>query len=106
VLHHDGENRFPPRYGEGHAGAHDEGHDPGDGQEGLGECPKKGGYRNVEYRLGDVGYLPVIYNSMDEILSNCVINRLTMKAELTGQMPENSFVPFMAAGASSLGIRV
>lgn len=35
---------------------------------------KKGGYRNVEFRLGDIEYLPVIDNSVDVILSNCVIN--------------------------------
>jgi hypothetical protein len=35
-----------------------------------------------------------------------VLNCLTMKAELAGQIPENSFVPCMAAGASCLGIRV
>jgi len=34
----------------------------------------KGGYRNVEFRLGDIEYLPVIDSSVDVILSNCVIN--------------------------------
>lgn len=34
----------------------------------------KGGYRNVEFRLGDIEYLPVIDDSVDVILSNCVIN--------------------------------
>jgi len=38
------------------------------------ENAKKGGYRNVEFRLGDIEYLPVIDNSVDVILSNCVIN--------------------------------
>jgi SAM-dependent methyltransferase len=38
------------------------------------ENAKKGGYRNVEFRLGDIEYLPVIDSSVDVILSNCVIN--------------------------------
>jgi arsenite methyltransferase len=38
------------------------------------ENAKKGGYRNVEFRLGDIEYLPVIDESVDVILSNCVIN--------------------------------
>jgi SAM-dependent methyltransferase len=38
------------------------------------ENAKKGGYQNVEFRLGDIEHLPVIDNSVDVILSNCVIN--------------------------------
>jgi SAM-dependent methyltransferase len=38
------------------------------------ENAKKGGYRNVEFRLGDIEYLPVIDESVDVVLSNCVIN--------------------------------
>ena len=38
------------------------------------ENAKKGGYRNVEFRLGDIEYLPVIDDSVDVILSNCVVN--------------------------------
>jgi len=38
------------------------------------ENAKKGGYQNVEFRLGDIEYLPVIENSVDVILSNCVVN--------------------------------
>ena len=38
------------------------------------ENAKKGGYQNVEFRLGDIEYLPVIDNSVDVILSNCVVN--------------------------------
>jgi SAM-dependent methyltransferase len=38
------------------------------------ENAEKGGYRNVEFRLGDIESLPVIDNSVDVILSNCVIN--------------------------------
>ena len=40
----------------------------------AGENAIKGGYRNVEFRLGDIEYLPVIDNSVDVILSNCVVN--------------------------------
>jgi SAM-dependent methyltransferase len=38
------------------------------------ENAKKGGYANVEFRLGDIESLPVIDDSVDVILSNCVIN--------------------------------
>ncbi|TFG41189.1 MAG: methyltransferase domain-containing protein, partial [Syntrophobacterales bacterium] len=38
------------------------------------ENAKKGGYRNVEFRLGDIESLPVVDNSVDVILSNCVVN--------------------------------
>jgi SAM-dependent methyltransferase len=34
----------------------------------------KGGYGNVEFRLGEIENLPVEDNSVDIILSNCVIN--------------------------------
>lgn len=35
---------------------------------------EKGGYRNVEFRLGEIEHLPVADHSIDVILSNCVIN--------------------------------
>jgi len=35
---------------------------------------EKGGYSNVEFRLGEIEYLPVSDNSIDCIISNCVIN--------------------------------
>ena len=34
----------------------------------------KGGYRNVEFRLGEIENLPVADHSVDVIISNCVIN--------------------------------
>ncbi len=34
----------------------------------------KGGYANVEFRLGEIEHLPVADGSIDAILSNCVIN--------------------------------
>jgi SAM-dependent methyltransferase len=38
------------------------------------ENAKKGGFRNVEFRLGEIENLPVPDDSVDVILSNCVIN--------------------------------
>ncbi len=38
------------------------------------ENAKNGGYQNVEFRLGEIENLPVDDNSVDVILSNCVIN--------------------------------
>lgn len=34
----------------------------------------EGGYENVEFRLGEIEHLPVSDNSIDVIISNCVIN--------------------------------
>lgn len=34
----------------------------------------KGGYNNVEFRLGEIEHLPIADNSADIIISNCVIN--------------------------------
>nr|WP_321353775.1 arsenite methyltransferase [uncultured Draconibacterium sp.] len=38
------------------------------------ENARKGGYSNVEFRLGEIEYLPVADNSVDVAISNCVIN--------------------------------
>lgn len=38
------------------------------------ENTKKGGYANVEFRKGDIENLPVEDNSVDVVISNCVIN--------------------------------
>jgi SAM-dependent methyltransferase len=35
---------------------------------------KKGGFSNVEFRLGEIEHLPVADRSVDAIISNCVIN--------------------------------
>ena len=35
---------------------------------------EKHGYKNVEFRLGEIENLPVESNSVDVIISNCVIN--------------------------------
>jgi ubiquinone/menaquinone biosynthesis C-methylase UbiE len=38
------------------------------------ENARKGNYKNVEFRLGEIENLPVADNSVDAIISNCVIN--------------------------------
>jgi arsenite methyltransferase len=38
------------------------------------ENAKKGNYRNVDFRLGEIENLPVADNSVDVVISNCVIN--------------------------------
>lgn len=38
------------------------------------ENARKGGYQNVEFRLGEIENLPVADNSVDAVISNCVIN--------------------------------
>jgi SAM-dependent methyltransferase len=40
---------------------------------------KKGNYTNVEFRLGEIENLPVADNSVDVVISNCVINLSTSK---------------------------
>lgn len=41
---------------------------------------ERGGYANVEFRLGEIEALPVDSNSVDVIISNCVINLVPDKA--------------------------
>jgi len=38
------------------------------------EIARKGNYGNVEFRLGEIEKLPVLDNSIDAVISNCVIN--------------------------------
>jgi ubiquinone/menaquinone biosynthesis C-methylase UbiE len=38
------------------------------------ENARKGNYKNVEFRLGEIENLPVADNSVDVVISNCVIN--------------------------------
>ena len=38
------------------------------------ENARAGGYTNVEFRLGEIEHLPVADQSVDVIISNCVIN--------------------------------
>ena len=46
------------------------------------ENAKKGNRKNVEFRLGEIEHLPVADNSVDVILSNCVINLSPDKREV------------------------
>lgn len=42
----------------------------------------KSGHANVEFRLGEIEHLPVADNAADMIISNCVINLSTDKAQV------------------------
>jgi arsenite methyltransferase len=41
----------------------------------------RGGYNNVEFRLGEIEALPVVDNTVDVIISNCVINLVPDKGK-------------------------
>ncbi|MGB2815083.1 MAG: arsenite methyltransferase [Dehalococcoidales bacterium] len=49
------------------------------------ENAEKGGYRNVEFRLGEIESLPAADNSIDVIISNCVINLSPDKERVFGE---------------------
>jgi ubiquinone/menaquinone biosynthesis C-methylase UbiE len=42
----------------------------------------KGGYRNVEFRMGEIEALPVADASVDVVISNCVVNLSPDKARV------------------------
>ncbi|RLC59976.1 MAG: arsenite S-adenosylmethyltransferase [Chloroflexi bacterium] len=46
------------------------------------ENVKKGNYGNVEFRLGEIENLPVADNSVDVVISNCVINLASDKGRV------------------------
>src|SRR5262249_33173312 len=46
------------------------------------ENARKNGFANVEFRLGEIEALPVADNSVDVIISNCVINLSPEKARV------------------------
>lgn len=46
----------------------------------------RGGYTNVEFRLGEIEHLPVADASVDAILSNCVINLSPDKPQVYREM--------------------
>jgi len=46
------------------------------------ENVKKGGYENVEFLLGEIEHLPLPNNSVDAIISNCVVNLSTDKKDV------------------------
>jgi len=43
---------------------------------------KRTGLKNVEFRLGEIEHLPVADNSVDVVISNCVINLSSNKAQV------------------------
>jgi arsenite methyltransferase len=43
---------------------------------------KEHGYSNVEFRLGDIEKMPIDDNSVDVIISNCVINLAPIKLKV------------------------
>ena len=46
----------------------------------------EGGYGNVEFRLGEIEFLPVADNSADVVISNCVINLSPNKQQVFNEM--------------------
>jgi SAM-dependent methyltransferase len=50
------------------------------------ENARKGDYRNVEFRPGEIENLPVADNSVDVIISNCVINLSPNKKSFRGSL--------------------
>ena len=46
------------------------------------ENARKGGYANVEFRLGEIEHLPVADRSVDVVISNCVINLAPDKGQV------------------------
>ncbi len=46
----------------------------------------EGGYKNVEFRLGEIEHLPVADASVDAIISNCVVNLVPDKAQVFADM--------------------
>jgi arsenite methyltransferase len=50
------------------------------------ENAKKSGIKNVEFRLGEIEKLPISDNSIDAVISNCVINLSTEKEKVFGEI--------------------
>ncbi len=46
------------------------------------ENARRGGYGNVEFRLGEIEHLPAADGSVDAVISNCVINLSTAKEKV------------------------
>lgn len=46
------------------------------------ENSSKNGYKNVEFRLGEIEYLPIADSIIDVIISNCVINLVPNKEQV------------------------
>jgi arsenite methyltransferase len=45
------------------------------------ETAKKNDYRNVEFRLGEIEHMPIESNSIDLVISNCVLNLVPDKRQ-------------------------
>ena len=45
------------------------------------ETAKKNDYRNVEFRLGEIEHMPIDSNSVDLVISNCVLNLVPDKRQ-------------------------
>ena len=45
----------------------------------------KGGYENVEFRLGEIEFLPIANDTADVIISNCVVNLSPNKAQVINE---------------------
>ena len=52
----------------------------------IAQYRKETGLDNVEFRLGEIEHLPVVDNSVDAIISNCVINLSPDKAQVWHEM--------------------
>ena len=48
----------------------------------IGEFSKRTGLKNVEFRLGEIEHLPIADNSVDAVISNCVINLSPHKSQV------------------------
>ena len=47
---------------------------------------KKRKFNNVDFRLGEIEYLPVADNTLDIVISNCVINLSTQKQQVYNEI--------------------
>ena len=58
----------------------------GKARDNIAQYRKETGLDNVEFRLGEIEHLPVADNSVDVIISNCVINLSPDKAQVWREM--------------------
>lgn len=50
------------------------------------EIASKRGFKNTEFRLGEIEYLPIGDNNLDLLMSNCVINLSTDKKQVYSEI--------------------